>query len=122
MSTMASMAQGLPYTGTIITPRVFGPIAFSISLGSMLKVWGSMSQITGISPHWITGHTVVDQESAGTITSSPGFNPSLVAGLASAATARRLADEPELFITPSVQPKVEQNTSSNFRTFGPMVT
>src|SRR5262245_6095946 len=88
----------------------------------MLKVWGSMSQITGISPHWITGHTVVDHERAGTITSSPGFSPSLVAGLASAATARRLADEPELFITPSVQPKVEVKTSSNFFTFGPMVT
>ena len=50
-----------------MTARVFGPIAFSISLGSMLKVAGSMSQITGTMPHWITGHTVVDQESAGTI-------------------------------------------------------
>src|SRR5258708_39730428 len=105
-----------------MTARVFGPIAFSISLGSMLKVAGSMSTITGTSPHWITGHTVVDQESAGTITSSPAFNASLVAGLASAATASRLAEEPELFITPSVQPKVETKDSSNFFTFGPMVT
>src|SRR4051794_22393260 len=105
-----------------MTARVFGPIAFSISLGSMLKVAGSISQITGISPHWITGHTVVDQESAGTITSSPGLSPSLVAGLASAATASKLAEEPELFITPSVQPKVEVKVSSNFLTFGPMVT
>src|SRR4051812_3196056 len=105
-----------------MTARVFGPIAFSISLGSMLKVAGSISQITGTRPHWITGHTVVDQESAGTITSSPGRRPSLVAGLASAATAKRLADEPELFITPSVQPNVETKVSSNFFTLGPMVT
>ena len=105
-----------------MTARVFGPIAFSISLGSMLKVAGSMSTITGTRPHWMTGHTVVDQESAGTITSSPGLSPSSVAGLASAATASRLAEEPELFITPSVQPKVEANTSSNFFTLGPMVT
>src|ERR1700750_179969 len=105
-----------------MTARVFGPIAFSISLGSMLNVAGSISTITGFSPHWMTGHTVVDQDSAGTITSSPGLSPSSVAGLASAATASRLAEEPELFITPSVQPKVVQNTSSNFFTLGPMVT
>src|SRR6188474_3109602 len=111
---MASIAQGLPYTGTIMTARVLGPIAFSISFGSMLKVEGSISQMTGTSPHWITGHTVVDQESAGTITSSPGLSRSSVAGLASAAMASRLADEPELFMTPSVQPNVEANTSSNF--------
>src|SRR5204862_4935380 len=101
---------------------VLGPIAFSISLGSILKVAGSMSTMTGINPHWITGHTVVDHERAGTITSSPGFSPALVAGLASAATASRFAEEPEWFITPSVQPKVETKVSSNFFTFGPMVT
>src|SRR5437763_313550 len=105
-----------------MTARVFGPIAFSISLGSMLKVAGSMSTITGTRPHWMIGHTVVDQESAGAITSSPGFRPSLVAGLARPATASRLAEDPELFITPSVQPKVETKVSSNFFTFGPMVT
>src|SRR6185312_10652073 len=105
-----------------MTARVLGPIAFSISLGSILQVAESMSTITGTRPGWMSGHTVVDQESAGTLTSSPGFSPSLVAGLASAATASRLAEEPELFITPSVQPKVVQNTSSNFFTLGPMVT
>src|SRR3954470_13158469 len=105
-----------------MTARVRGPIARSISLGPMLKVAGSMSTITGTRPHWMTGQTVVAQESAGTITSSPGFSPSAVAGLAGAATASKLADEPELFMTPSVQPKVELNTSSNFFTWGPIVT
>src|SRR5437763_15404912 len=104
-----------------MTARVLGPIAFSISLGSMLKVAGSMSTITGTRPHWITGHTVVDHESAGTITSSPGRRPSSVAASARAAAASRLAEEPELLLTPSVQPKVAQDTASNFFTLGPIV-
>ncbi len=102
--------------------RVRGEIARSTSFGSMFKVSGSISTITGLSPHCTTGQIVVDHDSAGTITSSPGFNRSGIAGLTMAAIARRLADEPELFMMACLKPKASAYSRSNPLTFGPMVT
>ena len=74
--------------------------------------------ITGTRPCCTRGQTVVDQDSAETITSSPGLNLRyLLIGLQSAAIASRLADEPEFTIT-EFGPKA----SSNSRTFSPIVT
>src|SRR3990167_5200915 len=69
----------------------------------------------------MSGQIVVDQESAGTITSSPGFKKFLVTGFANAAIANKLADDPELDITPYWAPAYLAYCVSNARTFFPMV-
>jgi hypothetical protein len=50
------------------------------------------------------GHTVVDQERAGTIISSPGWRRPGMAGLDNAAKAKRFAEDPELTIIEDPNP------------------
>ena len=91
--------HGAHFDGSIPDGQISLEIDASIAFGSTLSVAGLISTTTGTKPIWINGQTEVDQDRAGTITSSPDFKASRASGLASAATASRLADEPELDIT-----------------------
>src|SRR5712692_3787346 len=88
----------------------------------MFSVSGSMSTTTGTRPCWMRGQTVVDQDKAGTITSSPGWSRGETAGLHSAETASRFADDPEFTITPWPKPSFWRTPASKRRTFSPIVT
>ena len=58
----------------------------------------SISTRTGTNPIWTKGQTVVGQDRAGTMTSSPGINLFWYSGLQIADKASKLADEPELVV------------------------
>ena len=75
----------------------------------MLNVARSMSQKTGRAPMYSTTLAVATQVKAGTMTSSPGFNPS-------AATATWSAVVHELVAIEWVAPVNSEKRSSNFFT------
>ena len=91
--------------------EVFGVIAASIASGVTCSVRGSQSTKTGVAPTCSTGQMVVDQVSAGTITSEPGRSrrgsvPSEGSSASAMAnSAIRLADDPELTITACSTPR-----------------
>ena len=87
-----------------------------------MKVSRSTSTRTGTSPALTSGKYVVDQATAGTITSSPGASGRGNAGLTRAETATRLAEEPELTITASATPRYSAQSCSKRRTLSPIVT
>ncbi len=83
----------------------------------------STSTNTGTSPFWTIGLTVVGNDVAVVMTSSPGCSrrsPSF--GLVSAETARRFADEPELTSEQWRTPHQAANSDSNRRAKRPVVS
>ena len=117
-----SRLKGLPSECANIIALVFGPIATSILLASMLWVLGSTSTKTGTAPNCKIGLTVVGKPAATPITSSPGLialSPSL--GDVSVLKATRLADEPELTVIKCLTPIKEASFSSNSALNRPVV-
>ena len=70
----------------------------------------------------MTGHSDVDQHTAGTATLSPARRCTRRSGLVSTLKASRFADEPELTMTAYGAPQYLAKFSSNCRTFAPMVS
>ena len=64
----------------------------------------STSTSFGTRPDWIIGHNDVDQQTAGTIHSSPTFNLFFFFGLIKANKASKFAEEPELTIKQYFKP------------------
>ena len=95
---------------------VFGEIAASIWVASMLYVARSTSTNTGTAPNCRIGLTVVGKPAATPITSSPGLiarSPSR--GEVSVENATRLADEPELTVIRCFTPRNFASRFSNSR-------
>ena len=93
------MSHALPSRCTATIARVRGPIAASTAFGSSVNVSRSTSTRTGTAPIVTSGKYVVDQATAGTMTSSPGASGRGRKGLRRTSAAMRLADEPELTMT-----------------------
>jgi len=116
------MSQALPSRCTGISARVRGPMAPAAAAGSIVKVSRSTSTSTGTSPTFTSGKYVVDQATAGTMTSSPATRGRGNEGFTRAAAATRFADEPELTMTASATPRYSAHSASKRRTLSPIVT
>ena len=102
---------------------VFGEIAASMRLASMLWVARSTSTNTGTAPNWRIGLTVVGKPAATPMTSSPGLMArSPRREEVSVEKATRLADEPELTVIRCFTPRNFARRSSNIALKRPVVS
>src|SRR5262245_46613808 len=100
------MGTVFPRTCTGETATVWSLRAARMASGFICSVQGSQSTSTGMPPACTMGQKVVDQLTAGTITSEPGKNGRFLsdrgaAWLAIEKKARRLAEDPEFTKTAS---------------------
>ena len=109
-----SISQGCPYKWTGMIAFVFGVIASSIFLGSILNVSGSISTKTGLAPTMPIASAVATNVNAVVITSSP-------APISKALNAMWSASVPEFNATVYLHPMYCANSLSKALTFGPRI-
>src|ERR1700730_4528521 len=109
------MSAQSPNRWTGMMPTVCGVMRLSMSSVRTLKVARSTSQNTGLAPMYSTTFAVETHVNAGTMTSSPGFNPSAATAIWSAVVQELVATEWEADVN-------AENRSSNSFTKGPCTT
>src|SRR5438445_1002394 len=110
---MAAASYGKPIACASTTARVRSEIAARTASTLGLYVPSSTSTNTGIQPFCTMGFTVVGNDAAVVMTSSPGRNGAFSLWEPSALIAQRFADDPELTSNEYFVPAAAARSRSN---------